>query len=340
MSPMLFALPQFLQFEMNTTVAAVFLAIGFLFLIKGGSLLVDGACALASKFSISEIAIGLTVVSFGTSAPELVINVIASIQGNVGITYGNIIGSNIVNILFILGVAGLIMPIRTQKNTVWKEIPMCLTAAVVLFVLCNDLMLGGSKEGVRVLSRGDGIILLVFFAVFIAYIFGITDVQIEHDVSVKEKSGFKIGLYVFLGLVLLFVGGKMTVTGAVEIAYHFKVSETVIGLTIVAIGTSLPELVTSGIAAYKGKNDIAMGNVVGSCIFNIFFIMGISAVIAPLPFNYVLNIDLLVLITASIALFVTMFTGKKRVLDRWEAALLLAGYIGYTAFLVCNSQHG
>ncbi len=306
---------------------------GFVFLIKGADLLIEGSASLAKKMAVSEIVIGLTVISFGTSAPELVVNVLSSIQGSSDIAFGNVIGSNIVNILLILGVAGLISPIKTQKNTVWREIPFALLAAIVLFVVCNDIFLAKSSLGFMV-TRIDGFLLLAFFAFFILYTFAIPKIEMEDTLEVAPRSFAKIVTFITIGLIGLLCGGKLVVDSAVSFAQEFGVSDKLTGLTIVAIGTSLPELVTSAMAAYKGKNDIAIGNVVGSNIFNIFFVLGISAVINPLPFSPVLNIDLLVLIAASICLFFTMFTGKRRTLDRWEAVLFLLSFVVYMGYLI------
>ncbi len=312
----------------------ILLVIGFMVLIKSADYLIEGASALAIRASISEIVIGLTIVSFGTSAPELVVNILSSIQGQTGISFGNVIGSNIVNILLILGVAGVILPIQTMKNTVWREIPFSLMAVIALFVLCNDVFFSGAPFGE--LNRGDGIILLLFFIIFVTYTFGIAKVESQHKPDVKYLSIFKIILFIAAGLIGLFLGGKLIVDNAIDIARNFAISEKFIGLTIISIGTSLPELFTSAIAAYKRKSDIAIGNIVGSNIFNIFFILGISALIRPLPFHTNLNSDFLVLIVASFLLFFTMFTGKKRLLDRWEAILFLIIYVGYTVFLIWN----
>jgi len=316
---------------MSIVFPALLLTVGFVLLVKGADFLVDGASSLAFKLSVSEIAIGLTIVAFGTSTPELIVNVFASIKGRDGIIFGNIIGSNIVNILLILGISGVIYPIKTEKNTVWREIPFALMSAVVLLVLCNDLLLNGSVN--EEISRSDGIVLLLFFVIFLSYAFVISKVEGKDTPEIKILSGFKISLYTIVGLVGLIVGGKMVVESSVSIAMEFAVSEKLIGLTIVAVGTSLPELFTSAVAAYKRKSDIAIGNVVGSNIFNIFFIMGISALITPCHFQSALNVDLLILCVASILLFITMFTGEKRSLDRWEAIFFIVFYGAYVVYL-------
>jgi cation:H+ antiporter len=307
------------------------LAIGFVLLIKGADYLVDGSASLAARLSVPDLVIGLTVVSFGTSSPELVVNVFANIQGNADLSFGNIIGSNITNTLLILGIAGIIYPLKTEKNTVWREIPFSFLSVIVLLVLVNDLIF---DSGANVLSRNDGVILLLFFLVFIVYTFGITKIELDDEHDVDKLSNIKTIIYILIGLVGLGIGGKLVVDNAVKMAEFFGLSQKIIGLTIVAIGTSLPELVTSAMAAYKRKSDIAIGNVIGSNIFNIFLVLGISALIAPLPFAMTLNVDIMVLIAASTFLFISMFTGGVRVLDRWEAILLLIMYVGYMVFLL------
>ncbi|NUM37416.1 MAG: calcium/sodium antiporter [Candidatus Brocadiae bacterium] len=310
----------------------LFLVAGFLLLVKGADWFVDGSAALALKMKISEIVIGLTLVAFGTSCPELVVNVFASYNANTGIVFGNIIGSNIANVLLILGVSGAIFPIRTSKNTIWKEIPFSLLSALVVLLLCNNFFMRTANP--LMLSSFEGFILLGFFVLFLIYIYRLTKIELPAKPEIPKMSNSKILGYIVLGLAGLVFGGKMAVDSSVKIALHLGVTEKLVGLTIVAIGTSLPELVTSALAAYKGKSDIAMGNVVGSNIFNIFFILGISSIIRPLPFDIVLNVDLYVLLAASFLLFLFMFTGKRKSLDRWEAGLFLLGYIGYTVYLI------
>ncbi len=311
-------------------VQILFIILGFILLIKGADWLVNGASRLARKHKISDLAIGLTVVAFGTSAPELVVNVIASIQGHQGIVFGNIIGSNIFNLFVILGITGLIAPLVVQSGTVWREIPISLFAAITLVLLANGLF-GQSA----VLSHIDALLLLSFFIVFLYYVK--TQVKMDNTQPTSKPevaSDLKLSGWIIAGLLLLVLGGRLVVEGAVEVAIKLGVSETIIGLTIVAIGTSLPELVTSVVAAIKKNLDIAVGNIIGSNIFNIFLILGVSALIRPLKFEAALNADLAFLIIGTSFLFVAMFTGRRRKLDRWEAALLLVAYIGYTIYLI------
>ena len=307
--------------------------IGFFILIKGAGLLVDGASAIADKFKISPLVIGLTIVAFGTSAPELAVNIFASAAGSSEIAIGNIIGSNIANILLILGVPALIYPLTSKKNTVWKEIPLCLLAAVVVGLMANDFLIDGVNWSG--LSRIDGLVLLSFFIIFIYYSFGIAKQQeSSDDCEIKNLNLVKSIFYIVIGLIGLVVGGNWIVSGAIKLAVGFGISESLIGLTVVAIGTSLPELATSAIAAYKKQTDIAIGNVVGSNIFNIFCILGISSVIRPLPFNPANNIDFLIMIIATVILFIIMFIGKKRIIERWQGLFMILIYSAYTVFLI------
>jgi cation:H+ antiporter len=314
--------------------------IGFVFLIKGADFLVDGASAIAKRLKVSDLIIGLTIVAFGTSAPELVVNIFASTQGHTDLAIGNILGSNIANILLILGIAAIIFPLDVKRNTVWREIPMCLLAAIILGFMVNDFFAG--DIGSLALDRIDGILLLTFFTLFLFYIFQ----NAKHERKYEQRSNSKelnnrvsslkyAVLFLVIGLGGINLGAKWVVDGAVELASVLGTSQTLIGLTVVAIGTSLPELVTSTMAAFKKNADIAVGNIVGSNIFNIFFILGISAIIRPLPFDNKLNMDLIVVILASTLLFLTMFTGRKRnLLERWEGIIFISLYIAFIIFSI------
>jgi len=310
------------------------LILGLILLIKGADLLVDGASSFARKLNVSDLVIGLTVVAFGTSSPELFVNIIASVKGNTEIAIANILGSNIANIFLILGISAIIFPLAVSKGTVWKEIPLSLLAALLLAVMANDQLI--DSAGVSALTRIDGIVFIAFFIIFIYYTFSIAkrvDVVSEHAPQ-KQYSLLKSSVLVVGGLVGLGIGAKLIVDGAVYMALKLGVSQSLIGLTIVAVGTSLPELATSTVAAYKKNAEIAVGNVVGSNIFNIFFILGLSSIIKPLPFQPGSNIDICVVVLASLLLFLWMFTGKKRLLDRWEAIILLILYASYIVFLI------
>jgi cation:H+ antiporter len=312
----------------------LFMAIGFFLVIKGADILVHAASALARRLRVSQLVIGLTVVSFGTSLPELAVNLTASVQGNTGITVGNIIGSNIANILLILGVSGLIMPLTVTKGTVWKEIPLNLLAAIVITIMVNDSFL---DEGTSAhLSRTEGLVLLCFFMVFLYYSASIArnNTGMEQALLRTMPGLLRTSLLMVMGFAALIVGSTWVVGGAVKLATFLGVSETIVGLTVVAVGTSLPELATSTVAAYRKNPDIAVGNVIGSNIFNVFFILGFSSVIRPLPLEPRVNIDIGLLNIASIFMLLFMLTGEKRTLDRWEAGLLLSLYLVYVMAIV------
>jgi len=310
----------------------ILFVLGFIFLIKGADLLVDGSSSIATRLGVSNLVIGLTIVSFGTSAPELLVNIIASFQGASDIGIGNILGSNIANIFLILGVAALIYPLRIKSSTTWKEIPLNFLAAIVLFLMANDLLI--DKMPASILSRIDGMILILFFIIFMYYSVGLAKSEEANHSNYKKYSTSEAVVLTIVGCVGLAFGGKWVVDGAIEIASAFGLSEALMGLTIVAIGTSLPELATSAVAAYKKNTDIAIGNVVGSNIFNIFWVLGISATIRPLPFSQMINTDILVFIFATLLLFIFSFTGGKKRIERVEGGIFVAAYIAYIVFLV------
>lgn len=314
--------------------AYILLIIGFILLIKGADFLVEGALFIARRLKVSDLVIGLTVVAFGTSTPELFVNIIASMKGNTDIAIGNVLGSNIANIFLILGVSSIIFPLAVGKRTVWKEIPLSLLAAILLGILANDRLI--DKSDFSALTRIDGLVFISFFIIFIYYTFGIAKRigGMEKHLLAKQYGLVKSVLLVILGLIGLALGGKWIVDGGVGFALRLGISESLIGLTIIAVGTSLPELATSVVAAFKKNAEIAVGNVVGSNIFNIFFVLGISSIIKPLPFQVKSNIDIGVAILASLLLFLSMFTGKRHLLDRWDGIIFVALYAGYIAFLI------
>ena len=303
---------------------------GFVSLIFGANWLVDGASALAKKYNVSDLVIGLTIVAFGTSAPELVVNIIASVKGYSDIILGNIIGSNNFNLFIILGISGLILPIKVQTSTAWKEIPISLFVSVFILFLLNDFAFTGTTYA----SRIDGLILLALFFLFLYYVFN----QMKNDpqtvITENQKSVVKIWGLIIFGFGGLILGGQLVVINSVAIANALGVSEKIIGLTIVAAGTSLPELVTSIVAATKKNSDIAIGNVIGSNVFNVLLILAISSIIKPIEYNPKFNLDLYILIGGTAFLYTSMLTGKKKKLDRWEAGVLFGFYLVYTIYLV------
>jgi cation:H+ antiporter len=313
----------------------VLLIVGFALLIKGADFLVEGSSSIARILKVSDLVVGLTIVAFGTSTPELVVNLFAAVQANADITIGNIVGSNIFNILVILGVASVIFPLTVTRGTVWVEIPLTFAAAVLLGLLANDHLL--THSAFRGLSRIDGLILLGCFAVFTYCVFHIArprDKDRDGSLATKQHSVTKSALMIVTGLAGLFVGAKLVVDGAVALAAALGVSQSLIALTIVAAGTSLPELATSAVAACKKNSDIAIGNILGSNIFNTFLILGVSALIRPIPLPPKSNIDIGVGVFAGLILFAAMFSGKKGVLDRWEGLVFLGLYGIYLGFLI------
>ena len=305
------------------------LIIGFVILVKGADFLLDGATSLAKKLSVSDIAIGLTVVAFGTSSPELIVNIIASLKGHPEICFGNILGSNVFNILVVLGIAGLIYPISVQRNTVRKEIPFLLVGTIFVLALANNFGFQG-----HTLSRIDGLILVLSLFLFFIYVIGISKIPASEEYNIIIYSNLKTVIFIILGTLGLFFGGKLVVHQAIKIAIDMGVSDKLIALTIIAFGTSLPEFVTSIIAVTRKRYDLAIGNVIGSNIFNLFMVLGVTSLINPLKFSLSLNTDMFILIFITLVFFVTMFTGKKRKLDRTEASLFILLYIGYLFFII------
>ncbi|HNP18318.1 MAG TPA: calcium/sodium antiporter [Fulvivirga sp.] len=312
----------------------ILFVIGFVFLIKGADLLVDGATSIGKKLNISSIIIGLTIVSFGTSLPELLVNLIASYENKPDIGVGNVLGSNIANILLILGISALINPLPITKNTYFIEVPFSLTATLLVGFLANASLFHKSTD--LAISRSDGLILLFFFFLFMGYVY-IVSKQKKSEFSnedYKEMPYAKsIGL-ILIGCVGLYFGGRWVVDGAISIARTFGMSETFIGLTIIAIGTSLPELVTSAVAAFKKDTDIAVGNVVGSNIFNLLWILGLSATIKEIPYDAISNSDIFMIIASSTALILAVVIGKRPIISRWEGLFFLIAYVWYIIFLI------
>lgn len=313
----------------------IYLVAGLALLIKGADWLVAGASSIARSLRISEFVIGLTVVSFGTSLPELIIGIVAGMEGNPDLLLGNVIGSNIANVLLVLGVASMIHPLAATRGTVWREIPFTFLASVLLIAMLNGAYFHeGSTFG---LGRGHGIVLLGFFCGFMYYIAQVIkkDKDREWVGTHESHNASRSTAEVIGGMVGLGVGGYLAVGAAVGIAEAWGVSDSFIGLTVVAIGTSLPELATSAVAAYRRNADIAVGNVVGSNIFNIFVVCGISSLLFPIPFNTVNNVDLAVMMAATLLLFVFMFIGRPvRTIQRREGAFFLSFYVAYIGYVI------
>lgn len=313
----------------------LFLVGGIALIIFAANWMVVGASALAKRFGVDDLVIGLTVVAFGTSAPELTVNIFSALNGSTDIAIGNVLGSNISNIFLIIGVAAAIYPITIQNTTKWKEIPFSLLSVIVLAILANDMII--DKDDENFISRIDGLIMFSFLIIFLIYTFGMAKTNKPdpgENKHVKSMTIWKSILFILLGLAGLFLGGKYLIDGAVNIAKLIGMSEKVIGLTIIAIGTSLPELATSVVAAMKHKPDIIVGNVIGSNIFNVFFILGTTAVIKPLPFDISINFDVGVSILASALLFLTTITLGRKVIDRAEGVLFLILYFSFITYSI------
>ena len=313
--------------------APVLLLVGFIPLLFGAHWLVEGASSLATRLNIPRLVIGLTIVAFGTSAPELVVNLVASFEGRPALVLSNVIGSNVFNVLLILGLAALFRNLAVQSSTTWSEIPLALLAAVIVLFLANDGVIEG--RSFSEVSRIDGLVLLGFFLVFMAYTINLLlGGGAEEEPSLRLYPVWRCVLMMIGGLLLLMLGAHLIVDAAVTVATRLGVSERIIGLTIVSAGTSLPELVTSLVAARKGSSDLAIGNVVGSNLFNALFILGASAIVAPVPLVPGANLDLLVNVGASSLLFLFVFTGRGRHIDRREGVVFLVLYAVYLATLI------
>ncbi len=314
---------------------SVLLFAGFIVLIKGADYLVGGASSLAKRLKISALTIGLTIVAFGTSAPELTVNLFSSMNGRNDAIFGNVIGSNIFNLLLVLGVTGTIYPLVVQKKSVKYEVPFSLFGVGLLWLLVNDGRIFGSS--INILSRLDAVLLLIGFLFFMFYIYRSVKTEIPDEEEIKEYTIPLSTIMVIGGMIGLVGGGYLVTENAVAIAERFGLSQKLIGLTILAVGTSLPELATSLVAAYKKNTDIAVGNIIGSNIFNIFFILAINGLVRPIEFSPILNVDLFVLLGGSILLMISMFTLNANKLDRWEAIVLLISYFVYTGYLIIRN---
>ena len=319
---------------------------GLILILLGANGLTDGAASVAKRFRIPPIVIGLTIVAFGTSAPELTVSVSSALKGSADITIGNVVGSNIFNTLMIVGCTALFAPIIITRNTLRKEIPLCILSSIVLLICANDVFLDKASE--NILNRVDGLLLLCFFVIFMGYTFAIAskpvtmEQQAEHPVieeetEIKSLPWWQSILYIIGGLAALIYGGQLFVDGATGIARNLGVSESIIGLTLVAGGTSLPELATSIVAALKKNPEIAIGNVIGSNLFNIFFVLGCSASITPLHLSGITNFDLFTLVGSGILLWLFGLFFAKRTITRIEGGIMILCYVAYTVVLIYNT---
>ncbi len=319
---------------------------GLILILLGANGLTDGAASVAKRFRIPPIVIGLTIVAFGTSAPELTVSVSSALKGSADIAIGNVVGSNIFNTLMIVGCTALFAPIVITRNTLRKEIPLCILSSIVLLICANDVFLDKAPE--NILNRVDGLLLLCFFVIFMGYTFAIAskpvtmEQQAEHPVieeetEIKSLPWWQSILYIIGGLAALIYGGQLFVDGATGITRNLGVSESIIGLTLVAGGTSLPELATSIVAALKKNPEIAIGNVIGSNLFNIFFVLGCSASITPLHLSGITNFDLFTLVGSGILLWLFGLFFAKRTITRIEGGIMILCYVAYTVVLIYNT---
>lgn len=314
----------------NPWLLALMLVLGFVLLVKGADWLVDGASAIARRFGISDLVIGLTVVAFGTSMPEFVVNMVSVAEGSTDLAITNILGSNIINTFVILGVTALIWPITSQKRSRQFDIPLSILACAMVYVFVRYNVPSEQQPGI---TRLGGIILLVLFIWFLTNTFRHAKEQPEEAENEAKPLGIGLALlFLFAGLAGLVVGGEMIVKSAVQIATNLGVSEAVIGLTVVALGTSLPELATSAMAAFKHNCDIALGNVIGSNIFNVFFVLGTSAVVRPLPAYTGIQLDAWTAVIGSLLVWIFVMSNKKRQIKRWGGAVLLLVYAAFLTY--------
>lgn len=310
----------------------IILLIGFLFLIKGADFFVEGASSIAKKFNIPSLIIGLTIVAFGTSAPEAAVSITAAIGGQNEMAIANVVGSNIFNILFVVGVTAMIRPIYVQKSTIIKEFPFLLLSSIVLAILAYDVKFQGYNE--NILTRADG---LIFIALFIIFIYYLVDMAINSNDETNEEN-YKIMtlpksiLLSIGGLLGIIIGGDFVVNSASDIAMSWGMSENLVGLTIVAVGTSLPELATSIIAAKKGESDIAIGNAVGSNIFNILFVLGVSSYISNVPVQVEAFTDMFVMIVSTLIVYLLAISTRR--ISKVEGMMINLLYIAYFIFII------
>lgn len=317
------------------TIDIIILIIGLALILIGANCLTDGAAAVAKRWGVSDLVIGLTIVAFGTSAPELVISTLSAVNGSAELAIGNVVGSNIFNVLMIIGITALVMPIKVEKSIMTNEIPLVILSSLVLAFCANDILLDNGSE--NVISRIDGLVLLMFFLIFMRYTFSIaknTSPDSKTTAQVKPMGALKAALFILGGLGGLIYGGQLFVDGASGIARALGASESLIGLTLVAGGTSLPELATSVMAALKKQSGIAIGNVIGSNLFNAFFVLGCSATITPLTLGGIDNFDMSVLIGSSILFWLFGWFFRQRTITRIEGFIMVACYVAYTSCLI------
>lgn len=309
------------------------LLIGLVVLIKSADFLVAGASSIAARLGISALVIGLTIVSFGTSLPEMLVTMVSGLRNNADLAIANVIGSNIANVLLVLGVAAIVRPLRVQDSTVVSEIPFSLTAALLVGFLANAALFSPIHE--LSISRLDGGILLFFFVLFMLYVYKMSREQAAEAVEASGVLGTtRASIYIVGGIVGLYFGGGWVVDGAVGIAQWLGVDDALIGLTVIAIGTSSPELVASAVAAYRNQSDIAVGNVVGSNIFNLLWVLGLTSSVVELPFEVISNTDLVMVIASSAMIIIALAIGRNNTILRSHGIAFVTMYAAYLVYVV------
>jgi cation:H+ antiporter len=315
----------------------VLLLVGFALLIKGADFFVEGSSKIARLLKVPPMLVGLTIVAFGTSSPEATVSIIAAMEGNSDVSLGNVVGSNIFNITLVVGITAILNPLKVESETIRKEIPFTLLASVALWVLISDIAIQG--DAANLVTRSEGIVLLLFFAVFLYYIFEVARKNRGNgNIDTGDTTGVTWGKNIFFtigGLVAIIFGGDLVVDHATEIALSIGMSETLVGLTIVAVGTSLPELITSITAALKKESEIALGNIVGSNIFNILFVLGAAATISPLTVDGKIFFDLIFMILFTIVLLI--FSRSKYKISKKEGAILAVVYLAYLTYIIIRN---
>lgn len=318
----------------NMFLDILLLIIGAALILWGADRLTDGASSLAHRLNVSDTVVGLTVVAMGSSLPEFSVSLFSSIQGSGGMSAGNIVGSNLFNILLIVGSVAIVNPLKVKKATVWKDVPFTIIASMVLFFLAKDRLLSGASTDT--LSRADGAVMLMFFLIFLSYTYSLAKNKPDagSDVKIKEMSMKQILLWLLVGFACLIGGGELLVESGTNIARQLGVSETVIGLTILAGGTSLPEFVASLVAAKKGFTGMAIGNVVGSCLFNIFFVLGTCSVVNPMVVGDIDPIQMYTLIASGMLMWV--FCATRKTIQKWEGIIMCLSYVAFITYLILN----
>lgn len=312
------------------------LIVGAATILWGADKLTDAASSLAHKLNVSDTVIGLTVVAMGSSLPEFSVSLFSSIQGSGGMSAGNIVGSNMFNILLIVGAVAIVNPLTVQKATIWKDIPLTILSSLVLLFLSKDILLSGANRDV--LSRADGGVMLMFFLIFLSYTYSLAKHKpaSSEEGQIKEMSVMMIVVWLLIGFVCLIGGGELLVESGTSIARQLGVSETVIGLTILAGGTSLPEFVASLIAARKGFSGMAIGNVVGSCLFNTFFVLGVCSTVNPMEVGDINIVQLLALVFSGT--LVWLFCATRALVEKWEGIIMCLSYIAFIVYLILEES--